>query len=84
MKTKDLIELSIQSLARGGVRSVLSILGIVIGIASVILILSITEAGKEFIVSPGPVDRLTLIFIENGSPSQITETPDAYTETGPH
>jgi putative ABC transport system permease protein len=80
MKTRDLVSLSILSLKRGGTRSLLSILGIVIGIASVILILSITEAGKDFIVSQVQSTGSDLIFIENGSPSQITETPDAFTK----
>jgi putative ABC transport system permease protein len=80
MKTSDLIEISIQSLKRGGVRSILSILGIVIGIASVILILSITEAGKAFIIAQVESTGSDLIFIENGSPSQITSTPDAFTK----
>jgi putative ABC transport system permease protein len=80
MKTRDLVSLSILSLKRGGTRSLLSILGIVIGIASVILILSITEAGKAFIISQVQSTGSDLVFIENGSPSQITETPDAYTK----
>ncbi len=80
MKTSDLIELSIQSLKRGGVRSVLSVLGIVIGIASVILILSITEAGKSFIISQVQSAGSDLLFLENGSPSEVQKTPDAFTK----
>jgi putative ABC transport system permease protein len=80
MKTSDLVELSIQSLKRGGVRSILSILGIVIGIASVILILSITEAGKSFIIAQVESTGPDLVFIENGSPTTITSTPDAFTK----
>ncbi len=80
MKTSDLIEISIQSLKRGGVRSILSILGIVIGIASVILILSITEAGKAFIIAQVESTGSDLIFIESGPPTQITSTPDAFTK----
>lgn len=80
MTTRDLVKLSVQNFARGGVRSFLSVLGIVIGITSVILILSITEAGKAFIIAQVQSAGSDLIFVENGSPSQVTQTPDAFTK----
>lgn len=73
MKTKDLFIASVTSLRRGGSRSYLSILGIVIGIASVILILSISEAGQRFIVDQVASFGADLIFVENGSPNDIEE-----------
>ena len=51
MSFRDLLLISVKSLRRGGSRSYLSILGIVIGIASVILILSISEAGQRLTVA---------------------------------
>ncbi len=73
MKNKDLLVASVTSLRRGGSRSYLSILGIVIGIASVILILSISEAGQRFIIDQVASFGADLIFVENGSPNDIEE-----------
>jgi putative ABC transport system permease protein len=73
MSFRDLIMSSIKSLRRGGSRSFLSILGIVIGIASVILILSISEAGQRFIIDQVTSFGADLIFVENGSPNEIEE-----------
>lgn len=73
MKYKDILVASVTSLRRGGSRSYLSILGIVIGIASVILILSISEAGQRFIIDQVASFGADLIFVENGSPDDIEE-----------
>ena len=51
MTVKDLVANSINSLVRTRGRSMLTMLGIVMGIASVILILSIGESAQSFILS---------------------------------
>lgn len=71
MQIRDLLTLSTQSVLRGGMRSILSMLGIVIGIASVILILSISEAGQRFIIDQVASFGSNLIFVESGSPEEL-------------
>ena len=71
MKIRDIVSLSATSILRGGMRSILSILGIVIGIASVILILSISEAGQRFIIDQVASFGSDLIFVESGSPKEL-------------
>jgi putative ABC transport system permease protein len=73
MKYRDVLTMSARSIRRGGSRSYLSILGIVIGIASVILILSISQAGQRFIINQVTSFGSDLIFVENGSPEEIEE-----------
>jgi putative ABC transport system permease protein len=73
MKYRDILTMSARSIRRGGSRSYLSILGIVIGIASVILILSISQAGQRFIINQVTSFGSDLIFVENGSPEEIEE-----------
>lgn len=69
----DIVTIAVKNLRRGGSRSYLSILGIVIGIASVILILSISEAGQRFIIDQVTSFGADLIFVENGSPHEVEE-----------
>lgn len=77
MRTKDLLIASVRSLKRGGSRSILSILGIVIGIASVILILSISQAGQRFIIDQVASFGADLLFVENGSPDDAENISSA-------
>ncbi|MBD3251299.1 hypothetical protein GF380_02385, partial [Candidatus Uhrbacteria bacterium] len=71
MKSRDLLTMSVQNLRRGGLRSILSILGIVIGISAVILILSISEAGQRFIINQVAAFGSDLVFVESGSPDEL-------------
>ena len=67
MKPNDLFRTATTSLNRTKARSALTMLGIVIGIMSVILVLSIGEAAERFIVNQVAVFGSDLMFIENGS-----------------
>lgn len=81
MRIRDLFLSALQSLTRNKGRTVLTMLGIVIGILSVILVLSIGEAAQRSIL--GQINSLgtDLIFLQNGdkelanSPDQVFATP---------
>lgn len=80
MKVRDLLQSAYQSLTRNKGRTALTMLGIVIGILSVIVVLSIGEAAQRSIL--GQINSLgtDLIFLQNGnkdlanSPSQAFAT----------
>lgn len=71
MRKLDLMRLAGGNLRRTKGRTALSVLGIVIGIASVITVLSISEAAQRFIVSQISAFGSDLVFMESGSPSEI-------------
>lgn len=68
MKLRDLYAVSVQSLQRSRGRTLLSMLGIVIGIASVILVLSIGRAAQMYIQNQISSLGSDLIFVESGQP----------------
>ncbi|MCK9361589.1 ABC transporter permease [Patescibacteria group bacterium] len=69
MHTRDLIKSALDSLGRTKGRTALTMLGIVIGITSVILVLSIAEAAERYIVSTVNSFGSGLIIVANGPPS---------------
>jgi len=75
MHIKDLVTVSIGSLRRTFGRTVLSMLGIVIGITSVILVLSIGEAAQGYIVNQINSLGSNLLFVASGQPLQNGGTP---------
>jgi putative ABC transport system permease protein len=71
MRFRDLISVSLSSLRRSRGRTAMSVLGIVIGIMSVILVLSIGEAARTYIVSQISSFGSDLVFVESGPPSEL-------------
>ncbi len=69
MHVRDLIESALESLGRTKGRTALTMLGIVIGITSVILVLSIAEAAERYIISTVNSFGSGLIIVANGPPS---------------
>ncbi len=67
MKVKDLIKLSFQGLTRNKSRSVLTMLGIIIGIGSVILMLSIGKGAEGIIISQVAEFGSDLVYVEPGA-----------------
>lgn len=78
MKLADLLQSSVQSLRRTRNRSLLTMLGIVIGILSVILVLSIGEAAQRYIVGQISSFGSDLMIVLNG-PAQAGLQPTAFT-----
>ncbi|MCC7357238.1 ABC transporter permease [Candidatus Uhrbacteria bacterium] len=66
MTLPDLIHSSIDSLNRTRGRSILTMIGIVIGILSVILVLSIGEAAQRYILGQISAFGSDIIFVQNG------------------
>ena len=78
MTLADLLQSSVQSLRRTRNRSLLTMLGIVIGILSVILVLSIGEAAQRYIVGQISSFGSDLMIVLNG-PAQAGLQPTAFT-----
>ncbi len=70
MTIPDIFKLSLQSLLRTKARAVLTMLGIIIGIASVILTLAIGQAAQSFLLSQVASFGSNLIFVANGKGDQ--------------
>lgn len=70
MTISDILKLSVQSLLRTKGRAVLTMLGIIIGIASVILTLAIGQAAQAFLLSQVAAFGSNLIFVANGPGDQ--------------
>lgn len=77
MTTNDLFTSSLQSLERTKGRSVLTMLGIVIGVMAVIMMLSVGEAAQRFILSQISSFGSDIIFIVNGPEAEQRE-PDLF------
>jgi putative ABC transport system permease protein len=69
MHIRDLVKSAFDSLGRTKGRTALTMLGIIIGITSVILVLSIAEAAERYIVSTVNSFGSGLIIVANGPPS---------------
>jgi len=67
MRLHDTITISFASLVRNKRRAVLTMLGIVIGVGSVILMLSVGQAAERFILSQVASFGSDIVFIRNGS-----------------
>ncbi len=66
MKIRDLFAIARESIRRTRGRAVLTMLGIVIGIASVILMLSIGQAAEGYLLSQIAAFGSDMIFVANG------------------
>ncbi len=70
MRLSDLAKLSSKALLLNRARSVLTMLGIVIGIASVILMLSVGQSAEGYLLSQFSSFGSDLVFISNGRGDQ--------------
>lgn len=70
MTTSDLLSSSYQSLNRTKGRSFLTMIGIIIGILSVILMLSVGQAAQRYILSQISALGSDIVFVNNGSKAQ--------------
>ena len=77
MRTKDLVESSLQSLNRTRARSALTMLGIVIGIMSVILMLSVGEAAQRYILGQISSFGSDILTVQNG-PKETSGQPSLF------
>jgi len=66
MLIRDVVMISLNSLLRNKARAVLTMLGIVIGIASVILMLAVGNAAQDFIMSQVASFGSDLLFVRSG------------------
>ena len=80
MLTQDLLKTSITALRRNKSRSALTILGIVIGIASVILMLSIGQSAEGLILNQVADLGADLIFVEPAAGDPTAGPPDPFIE----
>jgi len=79
MRVQDLLYSALNSLRRTKARSAMTTLGIVIGIMSVILVLSIGESAQSYIVNQVAVFGSDLLFMENGAnPLESSGTPSPF------
>lgn len=75
MTIPDIFSLSIKSLLRTKARAVLTMLGIIIGIASVILTLAIGQSAQAFLLSQVASFGSNLVFVANGKGDQSRGGP---------
>lgn len=80
MKARDLLKTSLESLLRNKSRTLLTILGIVIGIASVILMLAIGQGAQGIILSQVADLGSDLVFVEPSSGDPTSGPPNPYIE----
>lgn len=80
MRRGDLTKTSIASILRNTSRSILTILGIVIGIAAVILMLSIGQGAERYILNQVSDLGSDLIFVEPASGQTPNGPPDPFIE----
>ena len=80
MQLSDLFATALLSLKRNRSRSLLTVLGIVIGIAAVILMLSIGRGAESLILSQVADLGSDLIFVEPASGKQNSGPPDPFIE----
>jgi putative ABC transport system permease protein len=80
MKYNDLFIASFDSIRRNTTRSLLTVLGIVIGIAAVILMLSIGQGAQGYVLSQVADLGSDQIFVEAGSGDQSSGPPSPFTE----
>lgn len=80
MDARDLFATSSESLKRNKARSALTILGIVIGIAAVILMLSVGRSAENLILSQVADLGSDLVFVEPSSGDPTAGPPDPFVE----
>ncbi len=77
MLFQDAFKTSTRSLVHGKMRSILTMLGIVIGIASVIILMSIGQSAQDLIIGQVQGIGSNLIIITPGAPSNGKFSPPA-------
>jgi len=75
MRIRDLLPLSVNALANNTGRTALTMLGIIIGVASVILMLSVGEAAQRYLLSQVASFGSDLVFIANGRGNEMRGGP---------
>jgi len=70
MHIRDLASMSIKSLLRNKARAILTMLGIIIGIASVILMLSVGKAAERFLLANVASFGPDVVILSNGAGDQ--------------
>lgn len=80
MLTRDLFQTAFESLRRNKGRSILTILGIVIGIAAVILMLAIGRSSEGLILNQVADLGADLVFIEPSAGDPTSGPPDIFIE----
>ncbi|MFZ2522985.1 MAG: ABC transporter permease, partial [Minisyncoccia bacterium] len=77
MLFRDAYKTSTRSLTRGKMRSILTMLGIVIGISSVIILMSIGQSAQSLILGQVQSIGSNLIIVTPGAPSGEGFSPPA-------
>ena len=77
MLFRDAFKTAIRSLTHGKMRSILTMLGIVIGIASVIILMSIGQSAQDLILNQVESVGSNLVIIVPGAPSNGKFSPPA-------
>lgn len=77
MQFRDAFKTSTRSLVHGKMRSILTMLGIVIGIASVIILMSVGQSAQNLILNQVQGIGSNLIIISPGAPSNGKFSPPA-------
>jgi len=80
MRVGDLFQTSSDSIVRNKSRSLLTVLGVVIGIAAVILMLSIGQGAQQYVLSQVSDLGSDLVFVEAGSGDQQGGPPSPFIE----
>jgi putative ABC transport system permease protein len=80
MKLSDLFNSALDSLLRTRNRSLLTMLGMIIGIAAVILALSIGESAEKFILDQISGFGSDVLFMESGTLEGQTNSPSPFVE----
>lgn len=80
MRSKDLLYTATSSLRRNKSRSILTILGIVIGIGAVIVMLSVGQGAESLILSEVADLGSDLVFVEASSGDPTQGPPDPFIE----
>lgn len=78
MLWRDLLSTSTESLKRNRSRSILTILGIVIGIAAVIMMLSIGQSAEGLILNEVAAMGSDLVFVEPAAGDPMSGPPDPF------
>lgn len=80
MKISDLLQSAISSLLRTRNRSLLTMFGIIIGIAAVILALSIGESAQKFIIAQISGFGSDVLYMQSGTLEGQTNNPSPFVE----
>lgn len=80
MRTHDLLQSALQSLTRNKGRSILTVLGIVIGIGAVIVMLSVGQGAQQLILDQVADLGSDQIFVQPGSPETADGPPSPFIE----